>query len=166
MSETPDSDEAWMRLALAQAQSGAELGEVPVGALVVRDGELLGAAFNQPIRRCDPSAHAEILALRQAAEREHNYRLPGTTLYVTLEPCTMCIGALIHARVARLVYGTTEPKAGVVESRNQLARTDYYNHSLDWRGGVLAEDCQVQLQAFFRERRAQAKAGEGAQKPL
>lgn len=164
--ETPDSDEAWMRLALAQAERGAELGEVPVGALVVRDGELLGEAFNQPIRLCDPSAHAEILALRQAAGRERNYRLPGTTLYVTLEPCTMCIGALIHARVARLVYGTTEPKAGAVESRNQLARTDYYNHLLEWRGGVLAEACQSQLQAFFRERRARAKARDGAPKPL
>ena len=164
--EAPDSDEAWMRLALTLAQRGAELGEVPVGALLVRDGQLLGEAFNQPIGRCDPSAHAEILALREAAGRECNYRLPDTTLYVTLEPCTMCIGALIHARVARLVYGTTEPKAGVVESRNQLARTDYYNHSLEWRGGVLAEACQLQLQDFFRQRRAQGKVPAGAKKPL
>jgi len=155
-----------MRQALELAERGAELGEVPVGALLVRDGRVLGEAFNQPIRSCDPSAHAEILALRQAGEREGNYRLPGTSLYVTLEPCTMCIGALIHARVARLVYGTTEPKAGVVESRNQLARTDYYNHELAWQGGVLAEACQAQLQRFFKQRRAQSRACKQAHKPV
>ncbi len=147
-----------MTRALSLAEQGAALGEVPVGAVLVRGTEVIGEGFNQPISACDPSAHAEIVALRQAAQSERNYRLPETTLYVTLEPCTMCIGALIHARVARLVYGTTEPKAGVVESRNQLAQTDYYNHTLEWQGGVLAEQCQQQLSDFFRQRRAEAKA--------
>lgn len=147
-----------MTRALGLAEQGGALREVPVGAVLVRGTEVIGEGFNQPISACDPSAHAEIVALRQAAQSERNYRLPETTLYVTLEPCTMCIGALIHARVARLVYGTTEPKAGVVESRNQLAQTDYYNHTLEWQGGVLAEQCQQQLSDFFRQRRAEAKA--------
>lgn len=152
------SDEYWMQRALELAQQGAAIGEVPVGAVLVRDGQPLGEGYNQPISAFDPSAHAEIVALRQAAQREHNYRLPGTTLYVTLEPCTMCIGALIHARVERLVYGTTEPKAGVVESRNQLAQTDYYNHTLLTEGGILADECQRQLSDFFKQRRAEARA--------
>lgn len=153
-----EQDNLWMQRALALAQQGGALGEVPVGAVLVRGEEVIGEGFNQPISAFDPSAHAEIVALRQAALREQNYRLPDTTLYVTLEPCTMCIGALIHARVGRLVYGTTEPKAGVVESRNQLAQTDYYNHVLQCEGGVLADECQRQLSDFFKQRRAEAKA--------
>ncbi|UZJ45814.1 tRNA adenosine(34) deaminase TadA [Marinimicrobium sp. C6131] len=160
-----ERDEYWMRRALSLAEQGARLGEVPVGAILVRDDSVLGEGFNQPIRAQDPTAHAEVVALRQAATLEQNYRLPDTTLYVTLEPCTMCIGALIHARVARLVYGTTEPKAGVVESRNQLAQTDYYNHWLAVQGGVLADACQQQLTEFFRRRRAEAKARKQTQNP-
>ncbi|ROQ20544.1 tRNA-adenosine deaminase [Marinimicrobium koreense] len=158
-------DEYWMQRALALAEQGAQQGEVPVGAVLVRHDDVLGEGFNQPIGAKDPTAHAEVVALRQAAAGEQNYRLPDTTLYVTLEPCTMCIGALIHARVARLVYGTTEPKAGVVESRNQLAQTDYYNHWLEVQGGVLADACQQQLTDFFRQRRAEAKARKQAQSP-
>lgn len=154
---SPD-DETWMRRALTLAEEATLLGEVPVGAVLVRDGVVLGEGFNQPISSHDPTAHAEVVALRNAARSGANYRLPGTTLYVTLEPCTMCVGAMIHARVERLVYGTTEPKAGVVESQNQLAQTPYYNHTLAWEGGVLADECQRQLTTFFRERRAQAKA--------
>nr|WP_036187098.1 tRNA adenosine(34) deaminase TadA [Marinimicrobium agarilyticum] len=158
MSEQETSDEYWMRRALALAEQGSALGEVPVGALIVRAGAVIGEGFNQPISAHDPTAHAEVIALRDAAGREQNYRLPSTTLYVTLEPCTMCIGALIHARISRLVYGTTEPKAGVVESRNQLAHTPYYNHLMEVEGGVLMEACQQQLTDFFRQRRAEAKA--------
>lgn len=158
VSELATSDEHWMRRALALAEQGAALGEVPVGAVIVRHGEVIGEGFNQPINAHDPTAHAEVVALREAARRAQNYRLPETTLYVTLEPCTMCIGALIHARVGRLVYGTTEPKAGVVESRNQLAHTPYYNHLMEVEGGVLMEACQQQLTDFFRQRRAEAKA--------
>lgn len=146
-----------MRRALTLAERGVARDEVPVGAVLVREGEIIGEGFNQPISACDPTAHAEVMALRDGARREGNYRLPDTTLYVTLEPCTMCIGALIHARVERLVYGTTEPKAGVVESCNQLAQASYYNHVLQWQGGVLREDCQRQLTEFFRRRREQAK---------
>ncbi len=160
-----EQDEYWMRHALSLAEQGASLGEVPVGAVLVRGETILGEGFNQPISAQDPTAHAEVVAVRQAAAREQNYRLPDTTLYVTLEPCTMCVGALIHARVGRLVYGTTEPKAGVVESRNQLAQTDYYNHWLAVQGGVLAEACQQQLTDFFRRRRAEAKARKQAQNP-
>ena len=158
--ETTDDD--WMRRALALAEQGGALGEAPVGALIVRDEQVLAEGFNQPISAHDPTAHAEVVALRNAAQREQNYRLPGTTLYVTLEPCTMCIGALIHARIGRLVYGTTEPKAGVVESRNSLAQTPYYNHMMEVQGGVLQVECQQQLTEFFRRRRADAKARKSA----
>ncbi len=162
MNELETPDEYWMRRALALAEQGGALGEVPVGALIIRAGEVIGEGFNQPISAHDPTAHAEVVALRDAARREQNYRLPETTLYVTLEPCTMCIGALIHARIGRLVYGTTEPKAGVVESRNQLAHTPYYNHLVEVEGGVLMEACQQQLTDFFRQRRAEAKARKGS----
>ncbi|WP_347331922.1 tRNA adenosine(34) deaminase TadA [Marinimicrobium locisalis] len=166
VSDLATSDEHWMRRALALAEQGAALGEVPVGAVIVRHGEVIGEGFNQPISAHDPTAHAEVVALRKAARRAQNYRLPETTLYVTLEPCTMCIGALIHARVGRLVYGTTEPKAGVVESRNQLAHTPYYNHLMEVEGGVLMEVCQQQLTDFFRQRRAEAKARKRADPAL
>ncbi len=160
-----EQDQHWMRRALALAEQGGCLGEVPVGAVLVRGDTVLGEGFNQPIRTQDPTAHAEVVAVRQAAAREQNYRLPDTTLYVTLEPCTMCVGALIHARIGRLVYGTTEPKAGVVESQNQLAQRPYYNHVMEVCGGVLAEACQQQLSDFFKHRRAEAKARKQAQRP-
>ncbi len=152
-----DNDEGWMTHALRLAERGQASGEVPVGAVIVRDGEILGEGWNQPISSHDPSAHAEIVALRAAAAQAQNYRLPGATLYVTLEPCTMCVGALVHARIARLVYGTTEPKAGAVESRAQLLQSPYFNHRLEVQGGVLAEQCQHQLSDFFRQRRAQSR---------
>lgn len=154
----PEQDERWMQYALALAQQGEALGEVPVGAVIVRNEEILGEGFNQPISASDPSAHAEIVAIRSAAQRAQNYRLPGSTLYVTLEPCTMCVGALVHARIARLVYGTTEPKAGAVESQVRLLASTYFNHRVVAQGGVLASDCQHQLSDFFQRRREQAKA--------
>jgi tRNA(adenine34) deaminase len=148
-----DQDASWMQLALAQARLGAAAGEVPVGAVLVRDGVLLGAAFNRPIASHDPTAHAEIEALRAAGRDEHNYRLSGSTLYVTIEPCTMCVGAMIHARVARLVFGASEPRAGAVCSHFHLLDTDIFNHRIAWQGGVLAEECSALMTDFFRERR-------------
>ena len=142
-----------MRMALALADRAADAGEIPVGAVVVRDGELLGEGWNQVITARDPSAHAEIVALRQAALHAGNYRLPDTTLYVTIEPCTMCAGAMVHARVARLVFGAREPRAGVVCSTCSLLDDARYNHRVSWEEGVLADEAGDRLQAFFRERR-------------
>jgi tRNA(adenine34) deaminase len=148
------SDIAWMRAALAQAQIAAEMNEVPVGAVLVdSNGELLAAGHNQPISACDPSAHAEIVTLRQAALKLSNYRLPGTTLYVTLEPCTMCVGALVHARVKRLVYAASEPRSGAIESAQQLFETGEYNHRPEIEGGLLAAESSELLTAFFKARR-------------
>lgn|SRR5690554_3463332 len=146
-------DEFWMRRALALARQAAENGEVPVGAVVVVEGRAVGEAYNQPITQQDPSAHAEILALRQAANVVRNYRLSGATLYVTIEPCTMCFGALMHARIGRLVYGAQEPRAGVCESQLQLPEQRFYNHRLEVQGGVLAAECAAQMQSFFARRR-------------
>ncbi|OWL91474.1 tRNA adenosine(34) deaminase TadA [Halopseudomonas aestusnigri] len=142
-----------MRLALAEARLAAERGEVPVGAVLVQDGKVIGRGFNQPITSLDPSAHAEMVAIRQAATALQNYRLPGTTLYVTLEPCTMCSGLLIHSRIARLVYGASEPRAGAVASRSQVLDQPWMNHRIQVEGGVLAEECGALLSAFFRDRR-------------
>ena len=144
------SHEDWMRRALALADRAANEGEVPVGAVLVRDDELLGEGWNQVISAKDPSAHAEIVALRDAARAEGNYRLPGSILYVTLEPCTMCAGALVHARVSQLVFGAKEPKAGVICSTCALLEEPWYNHKVSWLGGVLAEDSSSRLQAFFQ----------------
>lgn len=155
-------DQHWMARALALAEQGAALGEVPVGALVVLEGEVIGEGWNQPISGHDPSAHAELVALRQAAQRLQNYRLPGATLYVTLEPCTMCSGALVHARISRLVYGASEPKAGVVASQAQLLSSAWFNWSIEIEGGVLAESCSEQLSRFFAQRRAEKKRLKGA----
>lgn len=151
-------DNHWMQLALEQAAMAADIGEVPVGAVLVRDNQLIAAAYNHPIESFDPTAHAEVAVLRAAAERERNYRLPGTTLYVTLEPCTMCAGALVHARVARLVYGATEPKAGVIASNNRLLESDFFNHAVVVQGGVLAEQASTLLSEFFALRRQKKKA--------
>ena len=143
-----------MRAALAQAQIAAVMNEVPVGAVLVdANGELLAAGHNQPISACDPSAHAEIVTLRQAALKLDNYRLPGTTLYVTLEPCTMCVGALVHARVKRLVYAAREPRSGAIESAQQLFETGEYNHRPEIEGGLLAAESSALLTAFFKVRR-------------
>lgn len=149
----PVGHEDWMRRALALADRAADEGEVPVGAVVVRDGVLLGEGWNQMIAAQDPSSHAEIIALRDAARVVGNYRLPGTILYVTLEPCTMCVGAMIHARVAQLVFGAREPRAGVVCSTCALLDEPWYNHRVQWQGDVLADESGSRLQAFFRARR-------------
>ncbi len=147
------SHEDFMRLALDEARRARDQGEVPVGAVVVADGTVIGAGFNQPIRSLDPSAHAEIVALRAAAQSVGNYRLPGTLLYVTVEPCLMCVGAIVHARVGTVVYGTTDPKGGAVRSLLD-PETLPLNHRFEVRGGVLAEECRALLQEFFRSRRA------------
>ena|SRR5690606_7262394 len=148
-------DEYWMQRALELAQLAAQRGEVPVGAVLVKDDQLIAEGFNQPISSCDPTAHAEIVALRTAAQSLSNYRLPATTLYVTIEPCAMCAGALVHARVQRLVFGAPEPRAGAVVSTLQLLHGAQLNHRIDVHGGVLAEQCAALMQSFFRERRTQ-----------
>jgi len=150
-------DEKYMHRAIELAGQGEQLGEIPVGALIVCNGEIIGEGFNQPITSHDPTAHAEVVALRVAAKRIQNYRLVDSTLYVTLEPCTMCVGALIHARIARLVFGTTEPKAGAVVSQSQLLDANYFNHRMNMQGGILSETCQHQLSDFFRRRREELK---------
>jgi tRNA(Arg) A34 adenosine deaminase TadA len=142
-----------MGLALSLAQQAATMGEVPVGAVLVKDGEILGQGYNCPISTDDPTAHAEIVALRNASQRLGNYRLPATTMYVTLEPCTMCVGALVHARIERLVFGAFEPKAGVICSQNKLLETDYLNHNIAVTAGVLSNQCATILTEFFSRRR-------------
>lgn len=151
-------DEQGIRQALLQAELACALGEVPVGALIVdAQGVVLGLGYNRSITDHDPTAHAEIVALRQATQQVANYRLPGATLYVTLEPCVMCIGALLHARLARIVYGAVDPKTGACDSVMQIPAHPGLNHQTTWRGGVLAEACGEQLRAFFRQRRAQSR---------
>jgi tRNA(adenine34) deaminase len=144
-----------MRAALEQALEAGRRGEVPVGAVVVVDDEVVGAGFNQPIGGQDPTAHAEIVAMREAAKRLGNYRLRGATLYVTIEPCQMCVGAMVHARVARVVYGTREPKAGAIESAMRAHEHPALNHRMTAIGGVLEEECRQMIQGFFREKRTQ-----------
>ena len=146
-------DEHFMREALMLAAQGAALVEVPVGAVLVQDGQIIGRGFNCPISRHDPSAHAEMVAVRDAAQALQNYRLPGVTLYVTLEPCSMCAGLIVHSRIQRVVYGATEPKAGVVLSRGRFFEQDFLNHRVLVEGGVLAEECGAVLSEFFRLRR-------------
>jgi tRNA(adenine34) deaminase len=147
------ADERFMRAALDQAREAQRRGEVPVGAVVVLDGLLVGEGFNQPIGSHDATAHAEIVALRDAGRRTANYRLSGATMYVTIEPCQMCVGAMIHARIAHVVYGTREPKAGAIESAMRAHEHPALNHRLTATGGVLEEECRSILQEFFRERR-------------
>lgn len=149
----PATDERFMREALLLAQQAGEAGEVPVGAVLVLGGEIIGSGFNQPIRTCDATAHAEIMAIRSASQIQKNYRLPETSLYVTIEPCTMCLGAMVHARIGRLVFGATEPKAGAVVSQTSLVNADYFNHRLQIKQGILAEECSSLIQGFFKERR-------------
>jgi tRNA(adenine34) deaminase len=147
----------FMREALAEAQRAWDRGEVPVGAVVVKDGVVIGRGFNQPIGSHDPTAHAEIVALRAAAAAVGNYRLPGCELYVTLEPCVMCSGAMMHARLSRIVYGAADPKTGACGSVVNMFEQDKLNHHAEVAGGVLAEDCGNLLKAFFAERRRVAK---------
>ena len=152
-SETITQHEFWMRQALEQARLAAACDEVPVGAVLVADGELLAASHNQPISSRDPTAHAEILALRQASQIRQNYRLPGTTLYVTIEPCTMCVGALVHARVDLLVFGAREPRSGAVVSQQKLLDDSCLNHKVAFVEGILSDSCAEMMQNFFRARR-------------
>lgn len=156
---TPElnNDEYWMAQALELAEKAAQLGEVPVGALVVLEGEVVGRGWNHPISGHDPTAHAEIAALRDAARQVGNYRLVEADLYVTIEPCTMCSGAIVHARIRRLIYGAPEPKSGVVESRSRILEAPWFNHRVSWVGGVLAEQCSGRISRFFAQRREQKR---------
>lgn len=151
-------EEDFMSRALGLAQQAAAVGEVPVGAVVVKDGEVIGEGYNQPITSCDPTGHAEIIALRNAATALGNYRLSGCDLYVTIEPCTMCVGAMVHARIGKIIFGAREPRAGALESQLRLMDESHYNHSIDWQGGVLAEECGAIMSDFFRAKRAAEKA--------
>jgi tRNA(adenine34) deaminase len=146
-------DLQFMQQALDQAKLAAAAGEVPVGAVLVRDGQVISSGFNQPITNSDPSAHAEMMALRSAAQDESNYRLPGTTLYVTLEPCTMCAGAMLHARVERVVFGAADPKTGAAGSVLNVFSEKQINHQTQVEGGIMSEECGQILRDFFKERR-------------
>ena len=146
-------DRQYMRLAIEQAQLAAQAGEVPVGAVLVRDGQVISKAFNKPIANHDPSAHAEMLALRTAALAEENYRIPGSTLYVTLEPCAMCSGAMLHARIDRVVYGAPDPKTGAAGSVLDLFSSKQINHQTSVEGGIMGEECGQLLRDFFKGRR-------------
>lgn len=148
----PD-DRAFMRDALAAAEDAARAGEVPVGAVVVLDGRVIGRGHNQPIASHDPTAHAEIVALREAARATGNYRLTGATLYVTIEPCVMCVGAMVHARIGTLVYGAPEPKAGAIESSQRAHEHPSLNHHIVVTSGVLAAECSELIRQFFRGKR-------------
>lgn len=156
-SAATEADLRHMRAALDQANNAWALGEVPVGAVVVKDGVVIATGFNQPIGKHDPTAHAEIMALRRAAEKLGNYRLPGCELYVTLEPCVMCSGAMMHARLARVVYGAADPKTGACGSVVNLFEQEKLNHHTELLGGVMAEECGQLLKEFFAMRREQVK---------
>ncbi len=146
-------DQEFMTRALKLARQARDQGEVPVGAIVVHEGAVVGEGYNQPITLADPSAHAEMQAIRMAARRLDNYRLANTTLYVTLEPCIMCAGAMVHARIERLVYGSADPKTGATGSVFNLVQADQLNHQLEVEGGVMAKECGELLRDFFKERR-------------
>ena len=146
-------DDAFMRAALTLAQCAWDAGEVPVGAVVVKDGEIIGRGFNQPITSNDPTTHAEIVALREAAQHVKNYRLVDCALYVTLEPCMMCVGAMLHARLKRVVFGAHDPKTGVCGSIMDLPKEEKLNHHTTFEGGVLRDECSAMLKAFFQSRR-------------
>ena len=155
--EQTQQDEQWMRMAMLEAQKAENIGEVPVGALVVKDNELVASGFNQVIASHDPSAHAEIVAMRAAGQALQNYRLIDCTLYVTLEPCPMCCSALVHARFKRVVFGAADYKTGAMGSVMELANHESMNHQLDIQGGVLAEECAAMISAFFQKRREEKK---------
>ena len=152
------TDEDWMRHAIALAAKAEQQGEVPVGAVVVKNGELVAEGWNQMISLNDPSAHAEMQAIRAAAVKLGNYRLPDCSLYVTLEPCSMCAGAMVHSRIARLVFGTVDAKTGAAGSVLNLVQHRQFNHQLEVVSGVLAQECAAQLSGFFQRRRAEQKA--------
>lgn len=146
-------DRQYMRMAIEQAHLAAQSGEVPVGAVLVRNGQVISKAFNKPIANHDPSAHAEMLALREAALADQNYRIPGSTLYVTLEPCAMCSGAMLHARVERVVFGAPDPKTGAAGSVLDLFSSKQINHQTSVEGGIMGEECGQLLRDFFKGRR-------------
>jgi tRNA(adenine34) deaminase len=148
------SHDDFMRLALAQAALARDAGEVPVGAVVVIDGAVVGAGYNQPISGIDPTAHAEIVAMRAAAAATGNYRLTGATMYVTVEPCLMCVGAMVHARIGTVVYGAAEPRSGAIVSMTSAHEFAGLNHRLGASGGVLEEDCRAIIQEFFKAKRS------------
>jgi len=147
------TDEFYMAKALQLVEQAGAIGEVPVGAILVKDGEIVGEGFNQPISGCDPTAHAEIVAMRNAAKNLNNYRLSDCDLYVTIEPCTMCVGAMVHGRIRRVLFGALEPRAGALQSQLQLMDQSHYNHSIEWQGGVLAQECGDLISSFFRRKR-------------
>jgi tRNA(adenine34) deaminase len=158
-----DTDQSFMAQAMRLAHQAQDIGEVPVGALVVFEGKVIGQGYNQTISAHDPCAHAEIMAMREAASAIGNYRLTGCDLYVTLEPCTMCVGALIHARIERLIYGATEPKAGAVASQLELLSLPHYNHVVQVESGVMADESSAMLSHFFKQRRLFHKAKKAAE---
>jgi tRNA(adenine34) deaminase len=151
--ESVAADQSWMRHALRLAQRAEARGEVPIGALIVKEGVCIAEGWNQPISNYDPSAHAEIVAIRNAGQCLGNYRLPETTLYVTLEPCVMCMGAISQARIERLVFGAYDPKRGAVCHDLKLADAEFLNHRVEWLGGVLEIECSMQLKEFFQSKR-------------
>jgi tRNA(adenine34) deaminase len=151
--ETIEVDNSFMKLALEEARSAAAAGEVPIGALIIHDGKILACSGNRTIRDCDPTAHAEMVVIREAARAVRNYRMAGATLYVTLEPCSMCAGAIIQARIPRVVYGADDPKGGAVRSCFEVLTNAALNHQVDITSGVLAADCASLLQSFFAARR-------------
>ena len=148
-----NNDEKWMALAITQAVKADTEGEVPVGAVIVKDGQLIARAHNQPKATNDATAHAEIQLLRAAGKLQKNYRLIDTTIYVTLEPCAMCLGAMMHARIKRMVYGASDPKTGVCGSHVDLSSESFFNHEMEISGGVLEKECKELLQSFFKSRR-------------
>ena len=148
-----NNDEKWMALAIKQAVKADNEGEVPVGAVLVKDGQIIAQAHNQPISTNDATAHAEIQLLRAAGKLQKNYRLINTTIYVTLEPCAMCLGAMMHARIKRIVYGASDPKTGVCGSHVDLSSESFFNHEMEISGGVLEKECKELLQSFFKSRR-------------
>lgn len=160
-----ESDQMFMRRALELADIAAEHGEVPVGAVVVHDGKIIGEGYNQPITSLDPSAHAEMVAIRAAAKHIGNYRLVDCTLYVTVEPCTMCTGLLVHSRIGRLVFGARESKAGAICSAMDVQQLEHLNHKFFIESGVLADECSARMTAFFQERRERKKQLRQAGKP-
>ncbi len=160
------NDEKWMREALFLAKRAYDLGEVPIGAVVVSDEKIVGRGWNQPISAQDPTAHAEIVAIRDACKSLSNYRICDAVLYVTIEPCTMCYGALIHSRIRRVVFGATEPKAGVLQSHSHIQENQHiYNHQVESLGGVLGLRCSRLIQRFFRERRRAKKQSKRQAQP-
>lgn len=156
---TAHNHEKWMAHALELAAKAELAGEVPVGAVIVKDNIIVGEGWNKPISSNDPTAHAEITALRSAAEALKNYRLVDCTMYVTIEPCTMCAGAIVHGRIKRLVFGATEPKAGAVVSASHVLDSPELNHQVEYQGGVLGNECSEKVSAFFKRRREEKKKG-------